>query len=186
MATNATPEYLPNVLKALAAINPVKPATPDLIVFNDDNVPVDMMTDLIFEDIGGQEILGLSRNDIVNGQKVIYTPIANTASIGFKYSPYNIFTVPSTSDSYFQNFSIKLDSVTPDFGEGTGHLIDPTGTNPELVGLRETVYVEYATDDEPNFPTSDDLIVNVKNMSSNDVVEIEVLSSGYPSGDIIY
>lgn len=164
MAIDAVPSYLPDVIKALAAINPVKPATPDLIVFNDDNIPVETMTDLIFEDIGGQEILGLSRNDIVNGQKIVYNPIANTSAIGMKYNSQNIFTVPSTAESYFKNFSIKLDSYVPEFGTGTG----PEG---------EILYVDADTED---------LIVNVINMSSNDQVEIQILSSGYPTGDIIY
>lgn len=186
MTVSATPEYLPDVLKNIAAINPVKPATPDLIVFPSDTIPVDSMTDLIFEDIGGQEILGVSRNDIINGQKIIYSPIANASAVAFKYSPYNIFTVPSTSDSVFNNFSIKLDAVTPNFGDGTGHLLFPGTSDPDLIDLRETVYVEYATVDEPDFPNTDDLVINVKNMSSNDLVEVEILSSGYTTGDIIY
>lgn len=164
MTIDAIPNYLPDVVRALVAANPVKPATPDLIVFNTDNVPVETMTDLIFEQIGGQEVLGLSRNDIVNGQKITYNPIANTSILGRKYNSQNIFTVPSPSESYFKNFSIKLDSCTPNFGEGTG----PLG---------ETVYVD---------ADSEDLIVNVINMSSNDQVEIQILSSGYPTGDIIY
>lgn len=183
---DATPRYLPDVLKNIAAVNPVKPATPDLIVFPNETIPVDTMTDLIFEDIGGQEILGVSRNDIVNGQKVIYNPIANTSALGFKYNSYNIFTVPSTSDAYFSNFAIKLDIVVPKFGEGTGHLLYPGTVDPDLANLRETVYIEYPTTSEPDFLSTHDLVVNVKNMSSNDLVEIEVLSSGYPTGDIIY
>ena len=183
---DAVPKYLPDVLQNIAAYNPVKPATPDLIVFPSENIPVDTMTDLIFEDIGGQEIISIARNDIVNGQKIVYSPIANTSQLGFKYNSYNIFTVPSTSDAYFQNFAIKLDTVVPKFGEGTGHLLFPTSTDPDLNSLRETVYVEYATTDEPDFPDTQDLVVNIKNMSSNDLVEIEILSSGYPTGDIIY
>lgn len=160
----ATPHYLPDVLRQIAAVNPVKPATPDLIVFPTDNIPIDTMTDMTFEDIGGQEILGVSRNDIVNGQKVLYSPIANTSELAFKYSSKNIIALPPTSESYFSNFAIKLDSITPEYGSGTG-------------SNGETVYIE---------PDTEDLVVNVKNMSSNDLIEIEILSSGYPTGDIIY
>ena len=51
--TDATPN-VPNSQTTKAA-DPVKIATPDLKVFNDELIPIEIMTDLIFEDIGGTE-----------------------------------------------------------------------------------------------------------------------------------
>jgi hypothetical protein len=55
----------------------IKIATPDIMIGKDEVVPIETMTNLIFEDIGGQEIINISRADLVNGQKVVYQPIKN-------------------------------------------------------------------------------------------------------------
>lgn len=144
----------------------VKPATPDLIVFNNDNIPVEYMTDLLFENIGGQEILNVSRNDIVNGQNIVYTPIKNLTSLSIGYGPKNIFSLPDTAGAYFDNFAIRLDEKTPE-----------TGTGPN----QEILYME--TDESGLYQN---LVVNVINMAKSEQVEIEVLSAGNTLGDIIY
>ena len=53
----------------------IKVATPNLIIQGSELVPIEIMTDLIFEDIGGQEIITITRSDIINGQDVLYRPI---------------------------------------------------------------------------------------------------------------
>ena len=60
--------------------NSVKIATPDLLIFGEQAVAIEIMTDLIFEDIGGFELATISRHDLVNGQKVSYSPIKNLTS----------------------------------------------------------------------------------------------------------
>lgn len=142
----------------------IKPSTPDVIQFNKENVPIDVMTELLFEDIGGQEILTLSRNDLINGQSVIYSPIKNLAALNTKYNPKNLFVIPATSQAYFASFAIKLEDKVPDSDSL------PAET-PNLV------YVDN---------TSRDLIVYVTSMTSGENVEIQVLSEGMPTGDIIY
>jgi hypothetical protein len=63
----------------------IKVATPDLIVFDASTISVDSMADLIFEDIGGQELLEISRSDLINSANVsfpkIQTRIITSASI---------------------------------------------------------------------------------------------------------
>ena len=189
MADNGTTDAVPSYIPTVSLYSPtsvVKPATPDLIVFDQEQVPIELMADLVFEDIGGQEIISLARNDLVNGQKVIYSPIKNLSELGLKYNSNNIFTVPSTAESFFKNFSIKLENHVPEFGVGTGHLLFPDTTDVALKDLRESIYVEYATDDEPDFASGENLVVNVANMSSNNLVEVQVLSSGNTFGDIMY
>lgn len=132
----------------------VKAATPDLILFKEADIPVEQIADLVFQDIGGQEILSVARNDIVNGQKVLYNPIKNLSTIALTYNPQTIFTFDAGSKAYFSNFAIKLEDYTPEIGEGTG-------TNGDIV------YVDYETGN---------LVVNVINMSDNEDVDIQVLS----------
>jgi hypothetical protein len=133
---------------------PVKTAPIDTILFNDDSVPIEIMTDLIFENIGGQELINIARNDTVNGQNIVYQPIKNLTAIQQQYNPNNIVSLQATSDKYFQNFSIKFEEKVP--LEATG----PAGAH---------VYVD---------STSGELVVEAVNMLVDEQIEIEVTASG--------
>ena len=89
--------------------NPVKTAPIDTVLFNDDSMSIEIMADLIFEDIGGHELINIARNDIINGQQVSYTPIKNLGLIQQKYNPNNILGLQATSEKYFANFPIKFE-----------------------------------------------------------------------------
>jgi hypothetical protein len=117
-------------------------------------MPIDIMSDLIFEDIGGQELINIARNDIVNGQTISYQPIKNLSSLQQQYNPNNILSLQQTSDKYFANFSIKLDERIPTQGSG------PNG---------EYVYLEEGTGD---------LIIEVVNMPSSEQVDVEITLDG--------
>jgi hypothetical protein len=43
-------------------VNPVKTSIPDNILFDDDSVPIELMTDLIFENIGGHELINIVKS----------------------------------------------------------------------------------------------------------------------------
>ena len=146
----------------------VKVATPDILLFDDSLVPIDLMTDLLFENIGGQEIITISRNDIINGQDVSYNLIGNLGKVQRQYNSKNIFSLPETSETYFKNFSIRFDIHVPENGTG------PNG---------ERVYVEQNGTD-----TTDrgDLIIDVVNMEVNERVDVEVLRRGQALNDTIY
>ena len=138
---------------------PLTPATIttapiDTVLFNTDELPIEVMTDLIFEDIGGQELINIARNDIINGQQVSYQPIKNLASIQQQYNPNNIVSLQSTSDKYFANFSIKLDNKIPDLGTGTDG---------------SYVYLDNNTGD---------LVIEAINLESDEQIEVEIAVSG--------
>jgi len=136
------------------AVVPVKTASIDTVLFDDETMPIDIMSDLIFEDIGGQELINIARNDIVNGQTISYQPIKNLSSLQQQYNPNNILSLQQTSDKYFANFSIKLDERIPTTGSG------PNG---------EYVYLEEATGD---------LIIELVNMPSSEEVDVEITLDG--------
>lgn len=92
---------------------PIKTATPDIVLFDDSLVPVEVMADLIFEDIGGQELISIARTDTINGQKILYQPIKNINSINQEYNPNNILGLQKTSDKFFAGFAIKLENKVP-------------------------------------------------------------------------
>ena len=144
----------PASLKISLSKPAVKSAPIDTILFDDDSISIERMTNLIFEDIGGQELINIARNDIINGQKVSYQPIKNLSSIQQQYNPNNILGIQNTSDKYFANFSIKFENRVPETGNG------PNGS---------TVYLDSLTGN---------LIIETINMENDEQIEVEITVSG--------
>lgn len=186
----------------------IKPASPDLIIFEDSVLPVDIMTDLIFEQVGGQEIINVSRHDLLNGQRKGYTLISNTDRIAKEYGSKNFIRISGTLQEKFDNFAIKLGSKVPE--QGTGPAAYYVGVEnsfgctgfPVLDRYDDTVagcYTSYSEAQSaienilsPSRPTvysdpnSGSLVVDVTRMRVNELVDIEVLSSGTVENDTIY
>jgi len=152
--TPATPATVSPAAVAAVVAPPVKTAPIDTVLFNDDEVPIEVMSDLIFEDIGGHELINIARNDIINGQDISYQPIKNLTSVQQQYNPNNILSVQSTSDKYFSNFAIKLENKVPNVGNG------PFGSN---------VYLDTITGS---------LIVEAINLEADEQIEVEITLSG--------
>ena len=133
---------------------PVKTAPIDTVLFDDESTPIEVMTDIIFENIGGHELINIARNDIVNGQQVSYQPIKNLSSIQQQYNPNNILSLQSTSDKYFANFSIKLENKVPEPG---------TGPNGAYVYLDEN---------------TGNMIVEAINLEPDEQIQVEITTSG--------
>lgn len=154
----ATP-YAPEAIKNSALLRPaVKPASPDLILFDDAAIPLEFITDLLFEQVGGKEIINIVRNDILNGQNISYNLIKNSSELAQTYSPNNIFRVPGTMTEFFENFSIK-------FG-----LYVLENQNP--ASLNEAGDLE--------------ILISASALQKNDLTEIEVLIAGTLENDTIY
>lgn len=134
-------------------MNQIKTATPDIVLFDDSVVPVEVMSDLIFENIGGQELINIARTDTINGQKILYQPIANIISINQEYNPNNMLGLQKTSDKFFSGFAIKLENKLPNIGGS----IDG---NP--------VYID----------SNGNLVVESINLNNDEQVEIEIALSG--------
>ena len=132
---------------------PVKTATLDIILFDEESIPTDGMFDQIFENIGGQELISITRSDIVNGQKISYQPIKNLSAIQQRYNPNNILSLQQTADKFFAGFSIKLEDKIPQIGNGT---------NGENVYLNAT----------------GDLIIEFININADEQIETQISVSG--------
>ena len=140
----------------------VKIASKDIILLSESSIPVEVMTDLIFEDIGGQEIINIARNDTINGQDIIYQPIKNITQLAFQYNPENILSLQNTAQTIFRTFPIALESKIPNVGTG------PNG---------EIVYIEESTGN---------LIINVVNLAPDEQVEVQIQISGNRFNGTIY
>lgn len=159
---DSTPNLPKVVVPDNVVVKNVKPATPDIILFNDESIPIEIMTDLIFENIGGQELINIVRSDIVNGQDVIYQPIKNLSNVYFQYNPQNILGLQDTDLNYFKKFPINFTNKVPECG---------TGPNCSIV------YID---------PTTGNLIINVINMANDEQVEVSIVSDGTILDDTIY
>lgn len=186
----------------------VESATPDLILFDDDSLPVDIMTELLFENVGGQELISIVRNDIINGQDIRYNIIANLGLLNQEYNPRNIFRISGTLNDFFENFAISFSERVPENGTGPAEFyVGEEGTNgctgfpvlnryddtliqcfDSLVAAQGAISKDLAPyrDIVYSNPESGDLVVDVINMRNNERVEIEVLSSSNLENDTIY
>lgn len=157
---DATPN-IPAATTVTPPVMPVKVPTPDLLVFKDDQIPIEVMTDLIFENIGGQELINISRNDILNGQDILYNPIKNISNVYFQYNPNNILALQGIASEYFNQFAIDFGAKIPSVG---------TGPNQSIVYL----------DSDGN------LIIELANLKPEESVEVQIQVNGSKFSDTIY
>ena len=163
MATDAVANQSTSISQQLSlSQKATKAATPSLIALNNPILDEEIMIDLVFENIGGQELINISRNDTINGQDVLYSPIKNLKDLYIQYNPNNIIKLESTSDTYFKNFPIRLELKLPNYGTG------PNG---------EVVYID---------PTTGNLIINVSSLEPDEQVDVEILDSGEILNGTIY
>lgn len=155
---------IPNIphVVATSSSEDVRVATPDIILFDDDIVPAEVMANLIFEKIGGQELITVARNDIVNGQNVVYQPIKNLSQIALRYNSQSLIQLQNPANVFFENFPIRFSKAVPTVGNG------PYGSN---------VYIESGTNN---------LVIDVINLAADEQIEVQVLSTGSVLDDTIY
>jgi hypothetical protein len=144
----------------------IKVATPDVVkAVHDKAYSNEKVMQALFEDMGLQEILSVTRNtamNIVNGQNVLYQPIENIGLISLAYNSLNILPIQS-ADTIFKNFSISLEDKLVSNGDGTG----PSG---------ESEYIDETYN----------LVINITNLQPDEFVEIESLNIESLFNDTIY
>lgn len=138
-----------------------KPASPDLILLEEEAFPVEVITDLLFEDIGGTEILNFARHDLISGIDIKYQQISNLAKIDTIYGGANLIALQNTSEQVFKKYPLGRYDFTPEITD------DPSGFN-------SPVYLDAAGN----------LVVELKNIDNSYQIEIEFQSA--KTNDIIY
>ena len=137
-----------------AQTNSVKVAVPNAVDVLNDPIAYEAMFEIIFQDIGGQELINISRADAINGQNIMYSIVKNLKNIMLDYNSNNIIKLGGTSDVLFKNFSIRLEDKIPRYGNGLNGAI---------------VYIE---------PETGNLAVDLVNMGDEEEVEIEIINQG--------
>ena len=159
--TSPTPPA-PPVLRQNRSSSEVISASPDLIIQDDQVIPEEILLKLMFEDIGAQELLLLSRHDVLNGKKIAYQPISNIGDVDIAYGSENILFATESFKNYFKNFTILLESYVPELAEYSG-------------GPNVTVS-----------PTSGAIVLEFKDIRSDQRVEVQIAQSLNLFDDTIY
>lgn len=88
----------------------VKVARPDIIL-DEESLSIDVMQDFIFAEIGGQELLDISRTDFINSPlNQSYSAVPGT---GTNYIETNPIQFIDASPNIFESFSINIDNYVP-------------------------------------------------------------------------
>jgi hypothetical protein len=147
---------------------PVKIATPQYVKFDRDKegdaeADQDFIKLIFFEQINGLALLSLTNSAKLDTGTISYQPIANMAETIRALSPKKIIALQDTSDTYFLNFPIKLETKIPNVGSG------PNGIN---------VY----RNDQGGITVSDltmgAIVIEAINLGVRESIQIETLQSG--------
>jgi hypothetical protein len=141
---------------------PVKHAESSDVLIDKTDLPIDLILKLTLEKIGGIELISLVRHDTVNGQNIVYRPIKNVSQLAISYNPQNIVQVPDTAESFFKNFTIKLEN----------HIPQDTNEFPPI-----TAYID---------PTTENVIIDTIGLKNDYEVEVQMVSSGQVFDGTIY
>lgn len=145
-----------------------KAADPSIILFDDATYPAVVMEKLLFEDIAGQELLSIVRNDNIAGGFVSDSIISNLSDIALKYNSSNIIHIPDSLPSYFRNFAIDIVNKIPK---------ESNVLSQGLVADAPNVYFDYDINS---------VVIELNNLEPDEQVEINTLTSADVFNDTIY
>lgn len=143
----------------------VKVAPKDTIVFNESDVNIELMQDLLFEDIGAIELANMSRYDLIDGQEVYYSPIKNLPSIKRRFDPNNIIASSTKGKSAY---AIDLISKI-----GSGTITETTSANNVREVSKGVPYTDINSSGEVV-----DIHFYMDGLKSGEIVEIQLISNG--------
>lgn len=139
----------------------IKIAIPDLLV-EDPNMSIDTMTDYVFAEIGGQEILSTSRHDLID------SPLSENNKISDAGSAYRRTKYIEPSDGIANNFRSFQVNINDHIPESISDVIRLAGLSEEadIVEKKDNIFVE----------SDGSIHIVLKNLKSNYKVEVEFLT----------
>lgn len=116
---------------------------------------------LFLMDIGGRELVNLTRHDQINGINQEYSPIKNLADISLQYNPFEISPNADNVTTYLTTFNFDITKYIPTQAE-----LDEEYPLEADAAKRTVVYFDKSTNS---------LNVHVKNIFTNERVEVEFI-----------
>ena len=120
------------------------------------------------------ELISLVRHDTVNGQEIAYQPVKNLSEIQRMYNPQNIVKIPDSSELYFKNFAIKIETHIPPPDPPPD---DENTVSIDMFSKENHVYID---------PTSGKIVIELLNLKPDYEIEIQTVSLGKVFGGTIY
>jgi hypothetical protein len=144
---------------------PVKMPSRDVVSLVDPGIDSATIQNLLFENIGATELVKFTRHDTVDGINPYYDIISNLSDIKRRYDPASLISLQKPESSFFDIFTIKLDQKIPD-----QEYLDENN-------LSDYVYID----------ESGNLVVELTNLASDEIIEVEIDSNGtiYDIGEVI-
>lgn len=135
---------------------PVKMPSRDVVSLVDPGIDSATIQNLLFENIGATELVKFTRHDTVDGINPYYDIISNLSDIKRRYDPASLISLQKPESSFFDIFTIKLDQKIPD-----------------QEYLNENNLLDYVYID-----TNGDLVIELTNLASDEIIEVEIDTSG--------
>jgi hypothetical protein len=119
----------------------VKQPSPSLVQYDPDVLPQELLTDLLYEDVGGQELISISRHDTIDGQNVSYALIRNLSILNQSFNPNNILAGQITYSNQLGQYALDIankitSSGNPAYLDENGNLVI------ELLSASDDEYLE--------------------------------------------
>jgi len=152
---NSTPMRI-DFLTAEAVLNDVNVKVPEksIVQYNESALPVEMITDVLFADVGGQELLTVSRWDTIDGQTVSYSLVTDLSQTANGFNSSGILTNNEGSQAYFRQFSVDV----------VNRMSEINSLNTDAPGI--------------SLNANGDLVIDFDFIGANESVEVEIVNSG--------
>jgi hypothetical protein len=128
----------------------------DVVSLAQESISAETITNLLFENVGANELTKFVRHDTVEGINPYYDVISNLSDIKRKFDPSNLISLQKTTSSLFDIFPIKLQDKIP----SDAYLLENN--------LTDYLYID----------TNGDFVIEVVNLKDSEIVEIEIDTSG--------
>jgi hypothetical protein len=132
------------------------PEKDNVLSLTTNNIDEATIIAMVFEKLGAVELTKFTRTDTVEGINPYYNIISNLSAIKKEFDPSNLVASQKSDTSLYNAFSIKLSNKIP----GDQYLTDRA--------LDNYIYID----------TNGDLIIELDNMTPDELVEVEIDTNG--------
>lgn len=107
-STPPSPYWIRAITAANESAKGIRQADPDIIIDPEIDTSGDFIVERFFEELGGTELISISRHDLIDGINVVYNPIANLSRLRRRFNPNNIIALDYLSENEFNKTPIDL------------------------------------------------------------------------------
>jgi hypothetical protein len=164
VASQPSPENAP-----ASKLKDFKVADPQFILSADPTTSVEEMENVIWQGIGGHEILSLARRDLIDGKNINYNLISGLKQLFEEYNPKTILAIENSAPLYFNAFGIKFELYLPSLK--ILNRVDPDLKNPVTIDKNNEVSIYFMN-------IKDSYDVEIQSLSAQEVLRDTIYGEG--------